>query len=209
MKMKKLIIGFASVVFASMIQAAQITWTAASIQAVGGGSIGATGSGFAFTGTAADRDAVIALLGTATWASDFSTYQSSLVNSQTVTDSSIAANSNVALGGGSLTTSSSLLASTVAYGTTAANAFVGSTEQSVFFVVFDNTDWTQATYYTVSELNTQTLTATGAKQYTTLWANWDGTGVAGTWTAVVPEPTSMALLALGVVAVGLRRRFRK
>ena len=37
---------------------------------------------------------------------------------------------------------------------------------------------------------------------------WTGKGGTQTWTAV-PEPTSMALLALGVAAIGLRRKFRK
>jgi hypothetical protein len=37
--------------------------------------------------------------------------------------------------------------------------------------------------------------------------SWVGYGGVQTWTAV-PEPTSMALLALGVAAIGLRRKFR-
>ena len=36
-------------------------------------------------------------------------------------------------------------------------------------------------------------------------SNWGNTP----WTEMVPEPTAMALVALGVAAVGLRRRFRK
>jgi len=39
--------------------------------------------------------------------------------------------------------------------------------------------------------------------------SWVGKGGTQTWTAVVPEPTSMALLALGVAAIGLRRKNRK
>lgn len=214
--MKKMLMIAAILITAGMAQSSQVAWIAASgITAVGGGGLGTTGCGYAFTGTSDNRATVVALFSTATWAADFASYQSGLVNSQTAPVTSIAANSHVALGGIAMSTAFNKMTSAGAAGVggynnvAAVNSFVASTQQSVFYVVFNDTVPAEATHYTVSVLQTQTLGATGIKSYTTTWADWGGTATVGTWTAVVPEPTSMALLALGVAAIGLRRKLRK
>lgn len=75
-------------------------------------------------------------------------------------------------------------------------------ESHNFYVVIFNTSSTTDGYYLIGEVRTATWT--GAANQSHIWALSD----ASVWTPV-PEPTSMALLALSAVALSLRRRFHK
>jgi len=78
-------------------------------------------------------------------------------------------------------------------------ATFGGTE----YYLDNKTGWTTKT--TDNNTVTETLAWTAGT-----WGGATGTfGTQNAWVNTVPEPTSMALLALGVAAIGLRRRFKK
>ena len=199
--MKKTMMMMATALFAVVsVQAVALNWTGngttAKIYGLTSGTIMTTGAGSQTAGMTAYY----------------------LLSSDLVTVQSKTAESDI-LALAKATASGQTATSTGAAGRMGGSTTVSASTAGVSYFVRVYATFSGADYYMdLKDANSAywTTTKTGDDTVTEslAWsaATYGGaTGVSGDfnkWVAVVPEPTSMALLAMGVVALGLRRKFR-
>jgi len=186
-KMKKMGVVVLAVALASVVRAASISWAISGLDTAGvGGAMSGTDLAgaivYGFVGDATAASSAFAAVQSGTFGTWLAGYEASNVLGNNLTGTT-GATSKLNQG-----------------------SFVAGTDQSVFLVAFDAATFVDADNFLVTSVFTQNMPSTGARMYN--FGAPGGTYVPSEWTAV-PEPTSMALLAFGVAALGLRRRFRK
>ena len=184
--MKKMMVMMAIMLVAGLSQAATVSWSTGTIKVptLGTGAFGAN------TGTT-----------TALYLANITFYAD---------NGGVAGAAISGITGSTLTDNSTSVAS-VLNGTTAGTSFSASTKYWAQVVVTTAVNGGAGSWIMTSDRASFTVPGTGNANLTFLTGG--GFDVASNhmpavWTAV-PEPTSLALLALGAAAMGLRRKFRK
>ena len=194
--MKKLMVAFAAVAMAAVVNAAQCTWSATMVSA---------GNGVVFN----SKDDTTKGDGFAVWCFITASTQpgvDTVVSSYDTVKTAILAGSAADWADSTTAKSTTSKGSasgikTGAYGVDQADTISG------FMVIFDNADYTKAGYAIVTEVKTMAEIAKGATTGKTLMFT-KATETYG-WSAIAsgtPEPTSGLLLLLGVAGLALRRR---
>jgi hypothetical protein len=184
-KMKKMIMILAAISAVTMVQASSLRWNS-----VGAADALKFTGGVAFTSGAGSQTA--SLMAYFILAADAGTLTTAGGRAEAAAlAKATAAGQTAAAATGRMAGSTIVAGNTLAGVAYIARVFVTVGGQEYFY---NTTSWTSASG------GTSTLVEALA---------WTGKGGTQTWTAVVPEPTSMALLALGVAAIGLRRKLRK